>query len=235
MIGFVYVVYVKLFFGGRKFESVELDALAERMGVLGLLGSTKFGRYFKSKSRISAISFGSRIIFGLNCWNRLNEEQRLALGAHEFVHIKERDSQRKVRRLLVPSLIAAVLTFLLWLSFVHSIPLNLAVLSFGLVLALIAWLVTLALAIGVNARWNRKIELRCDTTAASYVDGEVLIGALEVCDSMVSKKVKNSWTYRLTAKTYPTQEERVEAIRKVIGQSRGSALELSKEGTGEKP
>jgi hypothetical protein len=45
------------------------------------------------------------------------------------------------------------------------------------------------------------------------VDGEALIGALEIWESMVGSKLKTSLTYRLAARTYPKLGERKAAIR----------------------
>src|SRR5208283_4610773 len=106
MISLSYLVYGKLIYRGKRIDSSPFDELAQRMGALPFMHD-KRGRYFLSKARISAVTLGSMVFFGAAYWSHLDDDERLAIAAHEFVHIRSVDSMNKARRVLLPAVIIA--------------------------------------------------------------------------------------------------------------------------------
>jgi Zn-dependent protease with chaperone function len=171
------------------------------------------GRYFLSKTRISAISFGSFVVFGAAFWGLLSDDQRLATAGHEFVHIRSADGIRRAKRVILPSVVFSGFFFLTWaLSFRNY--LNEGVVLVGVTLTLLVYLLGFFVSTLANAGWNRRNELRCDVEAAGYVDREAMISALEMWESMVSEKTRKSFAYKLASRAYPTLAQRRDAIRR---------------------
>lgn len=172
------LIYARGIYRGKRFDSPPLDQLAERMGAISRLNDSR-GRYFLTEAKISALNFGTAILLGSEFWSRLNEDQRLGIVAHEFVHVRSPELKRRVIRLLLPSLALAGAFFSWWVySFRdYLLPGVLpGVLVFGGLFALIFFVIGLFASTQLNAGWNRRNEIRCDVEAASYVDGEALIG-----------------------------------------------------------
>ena len=207
-------IYIRLVFGGRGFGSEELDLLADRMNVSGLLSRNRNDRYFKTKGRTMALSLGSKVVVGSRFYDRLTADQRLALVAHEFVHIREGDNRFRLKNVLGATVAGAIALLLVSYVGTGSVLLSSFIASVGC-------LVTLSIVTRVNTERYREMELRCDRIAASYTDGEALITTLRIIESTVSPKIKRSWAYRRAARAYPTLDQRITAIHGVISRGMG--------------
>jgi Zn-dependent protease with chaperone function len=80
-------------------------------------------------------------------------------------------------------------------------------------LAVLTWALVLSVTSSLNFGNSRRMELRCDTEAAEFVDPTSLIASLQIADSLSSPKVESGCTYKGLSRSYPTPEERVRAIR----------------------
>jgi len=199
------------------FDSPQLDELAGRMGVVRRLNGRE--RYFLSSRGYSAFSFPGGIAFGKGYWDHLGEGERLAIAAHEFSHIRSNDAMTRFLRIGLPSL-ALALAIMLGISSVliygpsNSVDtLELAGVTLGTVLVFLCSYTLMNL---VNAPWRRRMELRCDTEAAKYTNGEDLIRALSLWQGAISEKAQRTFRYRIQSRSYPTLEDRVRAIRAVM-------------------
>jgi Peptidase family M48 len=112
----------------------------------------------------------------------MTQDQRVAIAAHEFVHVRERDNRYdRLYSRLPPALV--------WVA-IGVWALSQADPSSGIVLLIVAiplafiyapfWLKVAA------AKHYRERELRCDMVAAQYVDGEALISALSLADPILN-------------------------------------------------
>ncbi len=108
-------LYLRLFFRARPYSAPQLDSLAETMGVVQLMSSSPLERYLISDSTsVAALSLGNKIMFGRSYYQKLSEEERLAVSAHELAHIKEQHNRRLMVALvaLVSSVAFATTTLL---------------------------------------------------------------------------------------------------------------------------
>jgi Zn-dependent protease with chaperone function len=131
------------------------------------------------------------------------------VAAHELVHIREEDGRYVRDHVTIPALLSAfgvfVVSLAVWPIF-----------FLACFLALFGWLAGLLSLTRMNIGWRRRVELRCDVVAASYIDGEDLIAVLAIQDSLIPSRRKGTRAYRRAAKAYPTFNERVDAIRGVV-------------------
>jgi Zn-dependent protease with chaperone function len=202
-------IYIRVWYRARPFESRELDALAERMGILAMLSHSPNERYFLSKWKTAGNTIVNRVVFGERYWAMLTAEEQLAVCAHEFIHVRERDSHWKLTHLGLPSVIATLVV-----AFAASYTLgHLALVS--VFLAVLAWFLVLSVTSSLNFGNNRRMELRCDTEAAKFVDPMSLVASLQIADSLISSKTKEGRRYKRISRSYPTLEERVRAIHAV--------------------
>jgi Zn-dependent protease with chaperone function len=205
-------LYLRLFLRAEPFESAELDSLAGRMDALRLLSSNRRERYFRTHVGVAAMSFGNKVVFGARYYDKLTASQREAVGAHEFAHMLGGDYRDKRRRVVLPSL---------------AVPLILSVGSFlaarsALVaeLAFVAWfLFCFVLLSRRNAMKFREQELRCDSVAASFVEGQQLIDAIRICESM--SRPRGGRRAGANAGAHPTLDQRIESIGRVTERTSG--------------
>jgi Zn-dependent protease with chaperone function len=209
-------IYIRVWYRAKSFESRELDALAERIGIVAMLSPNPSKRYFLSKWRTAGNTILNRIVFGERYWAMLTAGERLAVCAHEFIHVRERDSRWKLTHTGLPS-VAAALAVAIALYYALG---RLALVS--VFLAVLAWILALSVTSSLNLGNNRRMELRCDTEAAKFVDPASLVASLQVADSLVSLEVKEGRAYRRLSRSYPTIEERIRAIRAVGEGEKGS-------------
>ncbi len=201
-------VYVKLFLGAKSFESSEIDSLAERMKVSQFLGK-RTERYFLTRSNVKALSLGNKLLFGVRYYESLAEGQRLAVSAHEFGHILRGDGNFTKMRVLAPALTISLLLAVLSYAITSSPLLLECMFAFGF-LAIFSALSRL------NSKDFIAQELGCDMLAASFVDGEALISAIQAAESMRKGKGKRRF-FQLGTTSHPIIQQRVEAILSVIG------------------
>jgi Zn-dependent protease with chaperone function len=210
-----YVAYRYIRFARRlePFDSAELDELAGRMGVLGKLNRRQ--RYFFARSRYSAFSFPGGVAYGKAYWNSLDAGERIAIGAHEFSHMRNDDVRKRQVRILLPGLAIMIILASVWIYYILPYMADSVLLAaVGLVSLVLALSGSLLLLGALNAPWRRRTELNCDIEAARYADGEDLISALELWEGGVSQKARRKMRYRVQSSFYPSLSQRVEAIRK---------------------
>lgn len=197
-------------FRANPFVSEEFDALASRMGVLQKMSSDPADRWFLGRVK-GVYSTGSRVLMGNGTKFRLTSEQLLAATAHELAHIREGDAAALRKRVVLPlylgwacALILIFAALVRWPAWwIVIVGVSLVPISF----VLLAYLISFA-----NAGWRRRIEVRADVIAASYVNGHDLIDALRVEDASVAPGQRRTLSYRVRSRSYPSLEERANAI-----------------------
>ena len=196
-------------FGAKPLESTEFDSLAGRMYALPRMSNNPADRWFIGAGSIF-YSTSSRVIFGQRLYNLVTDNQRLALAAHELVHIRERDARYASRHVTIPAVTGFLTFFLISYAFWHLLLASLLVSLFG-------WIFLLLIFLASIGSWRKKIELRCDVIAATFVDGQDLIAGLRIQDSLIPRNRKRGFSYRLATKMtpYPSLGEREEAINHV--------------------
>jgi hypothetical protein len=179
-------VYLRVFLGARAFKSSELDSLAESMSVSSHLSSNAGERYFLTKTNVAALSFGNKLLFGARYYASLTEGQRLAVAAHEFGHVLG-DGGERMRRLVFPAVAVSVL-------FAFAV-----VVGTGSILALIfasalGFTGAVAALSTIDSDHYLRHEMSCDRLATSFADGEALVQAIHVAESL-----RNARTSRLAS------------------------------------
>jgi Zn-dependent protease with chaperone function len=209
------------------FESADFDSLASQMEVLPRLSPNRLQRWYKARlGGALAVSRKDKVFFDFGAFEKLTEPQRLAVAAHELAHIREGDYSYTRSRIVVPTLVVAAVVFMISLWLVYSRTPRYIVESDpdGLVIvplipsALAFWLFGMFFRL-LQGSWRRKAELRCDVLAATYCDGNALIEALRYQETLLTPKQKRSLRRRIASRLqpYPSQQEREEAIREVMG------------------
>jgi len=196
------------------FVSEPLDSLAEQMQVNRILKRGKLERYYRPAFlRAGGLAYVDRIFFDSTYMDLLTPEEFLAVGAHELNHIKERHGEKRFLRVIVPSVaVACIVAFIVFYDYeiIRNIAFFRATSPLFSAFA-VSFLCLPFISIGflfVNAKWNRVQEIKCDLAAKN---GEAMISALNKLYSI--RKQKNSkWLPTL----YPTQAERIAAIRQEI-------------------
>jgi Zn-dependent protease with chaperone function len=197
-------LYLRLFLGARPFKSLELDSLAESMGVSDHLSSDAGERYFLTKTNVSALSFGNKLLFGGRYYSNLTDGQRLAVAAHEFGHVLGDGGERR-RRLVAPAVAVSVLLALAVSVGTGSI----LALMFASLLGLIG-----AIAVGSAIDSDRYLrhEMSCDKLAASFADGEALVQAIHAAESLQNASAKRLTSLWRRVRTNPSTKLRVDAL-----------------------
>jgi Zn-dependent protease with chaperone function len=177
-------LYLRTFFGARAFASSELDALAQRMGVLGRLSPDRNDRYFVvGAERVAAANMGNKVVFGRRYYDSLNDEQRLAVGAHEFAHLLSDNNERL--KIATSSLAASVIVALFAFISLHSV-----------LLAEIAFLGSFLPLMGIltsrDSRRNMNEELECDRVAVTYVNGPAMISSIRMAGVLWARSPRPS-------------------------------------------
>jgi Zn-dependent protease with chaperone function len=169
-------LYLRFFLGARAFRSSELDSLAERMNVSGILKGDAGERYFLTKTNAAAICVGGKILFGEGYYSRLTEGQRLAVAAHEFGHVLGDDSEMR-KRLLAPAAAVSMLLALAVSLGTGSIVALACAAALGIATAAALWS-------SLDSERYLRHEMSCDRLAASFVDKEALVEAIQAAESL---------------------------------------------------
>jgi Zn-dependent protease with chaperone function len=205
------------------------------MNVAQKLSPNRSQRWYKARIvGALAVSRKNRVYFDSQPFETLTDAQRLAVAAHELVHIHQGDFAHARTRIVIPTFVASaiILAIFFWLVYsrtpqyiIESDPDGLVILPL-IPAALAFWLFGMFFQL-LQGSWRRKAELRCDTITATYTDRNALIEALRVQDTLLTPKQKRSFRYRLTKRLrpYPSLQEREDAIRKVMD-NRGNAGSL---------
>jgi len=195
---------MKVFLGAKAFESPELDSLAESMSVSDLLSSNAEERYFLTKTNVAALSFGNKLLFGARYYSNLTEGQRLAVAAHEFGHVLADGGERR-ERLVVP--LVAVSTLLALVVFLGTG--STIALTGASVLGLLAALVARSSA--GSGRYLRR-EMSCDKLATSFADGDALVQAIHLAESLRSASRSRLASFWRRVRSDPSTKLRIDAI-----------------------
>jgi Zn-dependent protease with chaperone function len=204
-------LYLNVFMGARSFKAPKLDSLADTMGATARLSSNSGDRYFVTKANVAAFSFGNKLLFGSNYYESLSEKQRLAVAAHEFGHVLGDAGQRR-KRLVAPAAVVSLLLSILAFMGTGSM----LALAFAAVLGFIA---AAAILSSFDSEHYLRHEMSCDRLAASFVNGEALVEAIHVAESLqrASPKLMASLWKRVGAKPNESTRLRIEAILALKG------------------
>jgi hypothetical protein len=197
-------LYLRVFLGGRAFKSSELDSLAESMSVSSHLSSNGGERYFLTKTNIAALTFGNKLLFGARYYSSLTDSQRRAVAAHEFGHVLG-DGGERMRRLVAPAVAVSVLFALAVVVGTGST----VALMFALVLGFIGAVAVLSTA---DSDHYLKHEMSCDKLAASFADGEALVQAIHVAESLRNASTNRLASFWKRVGTNPSTKLRIDAI-----------------------
>jgi Zn-dependent protease with chaperone function len=199
------------------FPSEPLDNLAETMQVTKILRAKKLERYFNvGFLSVVGMVFLDRVFFDSICLRVLSPDELLAVGAHEFTHLKKRHGTKKFFRLTLPASIVGVLMGLFVFfnfSLVVSIPLigGLGQVVSGLLAAVLFGFFALVAGLYGNAKWLRSLETECDLSSVEFLNGESMIQALIKINNLRPRRMPR--LERWLPKVYPTTEQRINDIR----------------------
>jgi Zn-dependent protease with chaperone function len=196
-------LYVRVFLGARPFESSQLDDLAERMDATHLLSGNRRDRYFTTRVAVPALSLGNKVLFGATYYENLTEKQRLAVAAHEFAHMLEHKG-RQNRRTIVPCLVVPLVLAAAAIGFTGSILLSELSMLTG-------FLGTFLVMNRLNAGHSKHEELKCDSLAASFVDGNELISAIQTWETLGKPGSQRRKTFPGSS-SHPTLDQRIETV-----------------------
>jgi Zn-dependent protease with chaperone function len=197
-------IYLRVFLGARAFKSSELDSLAENMSVSSRLSSNAGERYFLTKTNVAAFSFGNKLLFGARYYSSLTEGQRLAVAAHEFGHVLG-DGGERMRRLVVPALAVSVLFALAVVVGTGSILALMFAAALGFTGAVAAFSTA-------DSDHYLKHEMSCDKLAASFADGEALVQAIHVAESLRNASTNRLASFSRRLDTNSSMKLRIDAI-----------------------
>jgi Zn-dependent protease with chaperone function len=169
--------YIRVFLRGRPFESPEFDLLAERMNAASLLERNPKRRYYKTNDILLAMSLGNKVLFAKEFHDSLSADQKLAILAHEFGHIRDGDNRNRAREALRLGLLA--------LAILPVVYLMTGSLVLGSVSSSIAFLSTLELARIMSRGRHEEMETRCDKVAVTYVGPGPLEGSLALAETFL--------------------------------------------------
>jgi Zn-dependent protease with chaperone function len=203
-------LYVRVFLGARPFESSQLDDLAERMNATHLLSGNRRDRYFTTRVGVPALSLGNKVLFGTSYYENLTEKQRLAVAAHEFAHMLEHKG-RQNRRIIVPCLVVPLVLAAVAIGITGSILLSELSMLTG-------FLGTFLVMNRLNAGRSRHEELKCDSLAASFVDGNELISAIETWEKLGKPRSRRGKAFP-GSRSHPTLDQRIETVGAVAPSS----------------
>jgi len=199
------------------FASESLDKLAGTMQVTKLLRAGKLARYYNvGFLAAGGMAFFDKVFFDSTYLETLLPDELLAVGAHEFTHLKKRHGIKKFFRLTVPASIVGVLMgFLVFSNFesINQFPLvgSLGNLLFSLLAALFFVFFALFAGLYVNAKWLRQQETECDLSSVKFLNGEPMIPALIKLNNLRPRRMMR--IERWLPKIYPTLEQRINDIK----------------------
>jgi Zn-dependent protease with chaperone function len=201
-------LYLRLWFSAKPFESPELDALADRMLATTRMSGNPRDRWYEGRGSVG-YTFRNRVVFGKKLSGMLSGGQRLAVAAHELVHVREDDSRHANTHIVYPAAIVGFAVFLTSLILWRIFPAS-------ALFFVVSWTGSLSLLFLGSAGWRRRVELRCDVVACSYVDGNDLTEVLRIQDSLIPPKMRKTLAYRLASRMYPSNADREHAIRNAM-------------------
>lgn len=196
-------LYLRVFLGGRSFKSSELDSLAKSMGVSDRMSRDSKERYFMTKAKVPAFTFGNKLLFGAGYYQTLTESQRLAVAAHEFGHVLG-DSGEVRKRLVAPAAAVSVLLGVL-------VSLAMGSLAALTIVSVSGFIAAVAILSSIDSDHYLRHEMSCDKLAASFADGEALVEAIHVAESLQRAGTNKMVSWRRVG-TSPSTKLRIDAI-----------------------
>jgi Zn-dependent protease with chaperone function len=190
------------------------------MQVTKILRAKKLERYFSvGFLSVVGMAFLDRVFFDSTCLRVLLPDELLAVGAHEFTHLKKRHGTKKFFRLTLPASIVGVLIGLFVFfnfSLIVSIPLirGLGQVVSGLLAAVFFGFFALVAGLYVNAKWLRSLETECDLRSVEFLNGESMIHALIKINNLRPRRMPR--LERWLPKVYPTTEQRINDIHTAV-------------------
>jgi Zn-dependent protease with chaperone function len=190
------------------------------MQVTKILRAKKLERYFSvGFLSVVGMAFLDRVFFDSTYLRVLLPDELLAVGAHEFTHLKKRHGTKKFFRLTLPASIVGVLTGLFVFfnfSLIVPIPLigGLGQVASGLLAAVLFGFFALVAGLYVNAKWLRSLETECDLSSVKFLNGESMIEALIKINNLRPRRMPR--LERWLPKVYPTIEQRINDIRVAV-------------------
>jgi hypothetical protein len=197
-------LYLRVFLGARAFKSSELDSLAESMSVSGHLSSDVGERYFLTQTNVAAFSFGNKLLFGARYYSSLTDSQRRAVAAHEFGHVLGGGGETR-RRLVAPAVaVSVLLAFAVFLGTGSTIALMFA--------SVLGFIGAVAVLSTIDSDHYLNHEMTCDKLAASFADGEALVQAIHVAESLRKTSTSRFASLRRRVGTDSSTKLRIDAI-----------------------
>jgi Zn-dependent protease with chaperone function len=181
------------------------------MQVTKILKKSKLERYYNVRFlQVGGMAFLGSVFFDNKYLEVLLDDELLAVGAHEFTHLKKRHGIKKFFRLTVPAATVGVLIGIFLFSNNVLLGSTLKILS-SLLAASISGFFALVIALHINSKWLRQQETECDLSSIEYLDGEAMISALIKLNNLRPRRKTN--LERLLPNIYPTLEQRINSIR----------------------
>jgi Zn-dependent protease with chaperone function len=186
------------------------------MQVTKILRASRLERYYRvGFLSVVGMAFLDKVFFDSTCLQVLLPDELLAVGAHEFTHLKKRHGIKKFFRLTVPAAIVGVLMglFLFFnFSLIAPFPIigSLGQIVTGLVAAVFFGFFAIVAGLYVNAKWLRSLETECDLSSIKFLNGELMIQALIKINNHRPRRMPH--LERWLPKVYPTIEQRINNI-----------------------
>jgi len=195
----------------QPFESEPLDQLAEKIHATSILKRDKLKRYFKSALLpVSCLAYSDAIVFNSNFYDALLPQEVLAVGAHEFNHMKMSHVTKRLPRTVLPALIlAASFGYFCWVNTHADKGL------FTALTAILSFLLFEVASIYVNAGWFRAQETQCDLSALEFVDGEAVISVLAKLRPLRTSKWMNGLS-KILPHTHPSIDQRIKNAQEAM-------------------
>ncbi len=176
------------------------------------------------------MAFLDRVFFDSTCLRVLLPDELLAVGAHEFTHLKKRHGTKKFFRLTLPASIVGVLIGLFVFfnfSLIAPIPIigSLGKVVSGLLAAVFFGFFALVAGLYVNAKWLRSLETECDLSSIEFLNAESMIQALIKINNLRPRRMPR--LERWLPKVYPTIEQRINDIQTAAEEQKETNFDCS--------
>lgn len=213
-------VFVKAFNKLTPLEDGELkekiDALAVELGFevqkISVMDASK--RSSKLNAFFSGLGKTRDVVLFDTLLEKLNDEQILAVLAHELGHATYKDTTKMLLQNIVTfGFFAALIGFILQYSELYT-QFGLSGIFFGFALVLFMILMEpISILLGlITNRWSRKIEYRADRFAKKHAGKDEMIGALEILAKENFANLNPHPLYVSIYYNHPTISQRINAL-----------------------
>ncbi|AUD65995.1 hypothetical protein BK011_09960 [Tenericutes bacterium MZ-XQ] len=194
----------------------KIDALAIELGFevqkISVMDASK--RSSKLNAFFSGLGKTRDVVLFDTLIEKLNDEQILAVLAHELGHATHKDTTKMLlQNIITFGFFAALIGFILQYSELYT-QFGLSGIFFGFALVLFMILMEpISILLGlVTNRWSRKIEYRADRFAKKHVGKDELIGALEILAKENFANLNPHPLYVSIYYNHPTISQRISAL-----------------------